>query len=355
MINRLERKLERGEAVEIDGISLHTPTCYDAADNGAFIVMDEGEMEGVECTVLVFDREQSISVSETYTAAPAACDMRPDGLYAVAATLKPDNRIYLFDVERETCLWSRANHEHRPAASKRPQISGVSFNEDSISVCTGGVEDYRLSMDGDLHDAYREERNRFGRLDDREEEAISFVNEYLDSDDVQQNLKALVELEVRMEDAFVRNNLPSLVPGIHDAIERHDVHRIDLTDPSAPESHQKLMSLGKRLLYEAGRVNSTALTPVLPMIETHLNHQPKQAIQSDVEQLRQIVPEWVDEKTTGEAGSNSCDIAPQGDERDASTSEDLLIEDQQKQEGCGCLSLMLISVSTGLMVFLFSL
>lgn len=353
MESHIKEKLIEGRSVVVGGITLDSPAVFDAAETGELIVMDEGAVQEVECSLYVFDADHSCTVSETLPAAPAACAIHPDGPFAIAATLKPDNRIYAYDVHPGNRLWSRRNHEGRPAQSDRPQITDLSITEDGvITIFAGGIADYQLTADGQMDDAFREEREQFALLDEQDERGISFVKEYLESEELQHNLKALVELEIRLEEAFVRNHLTSLVQWISNAIERHDVHRIDLTNPDVPEARQKFMSLGKRLLYEAGRDDASVLDPVLPMIETHLDHQPTQAIQSDLQQLKQIVPEWVEEKAgSGEVGTGSCDVAPQGTDRDEPSGPRTM--QRADEEGCGCLTLLFLSFSTGLVLALF--
>ncbi len=300
-------RLEEGKPVTVDGISMEHPACWARTEDGAFVVVDEGAVQDVECTAYLFDDQSTLVKERTFPGAAAACAVHPEGRFTVIATLKPDERLYALDMDSGTEKWCMKNYEGFAHRSKRPQVTDLSIDSGCISVYTTGIEAYHLSEAGAVLDEDREKQETYRGLDDNDPSVISLVESDLDDPDLENNVYALLELEIRADDPFVRKHLPDFAPRIMECIERHEVHTLNLTDPSVPEAHRKLMSAGKRLVFEACRERPAVLESILATLKTHLQNQPEQAIYSDLQQLKQLAPESMDvSELVNSTSSSSC-------------------------------------------------
>jgi hypothetical protein len=346
--------LREGSAVTIDDVSLQQPACWDRSDNGALIVLDEGSVQDVQCTAYLFDEQTSFVHERTFAGAAAACAVHPDGRFAVVATLKPDDRLYALNMDTGSEIWARQNYETFACRSKRPQITNVTIDRNGLTtVYTTGVEAYHLTKEGKLTEADRQERDRFQQLDDEDPSGVSVTESYLDDPDLGKNVKAVLELEIRADEPFVRKHLPDFAPMIIGSIERHGVHELDLTDPSVAEAQRKLMSAGKRLVYEACRERPSLLESVLPVLRTHFEHQPEAAIHSDYQQLKQLAPSSLDLTDISDLTSDASCSSPQRSSGSQSAKQQSTNPEKSDRGGCCvfsfalCMTVLLLMVLVG--------
>jgi len=291
MSQDVEGALEAGDAVRIGDTDVGRPALFAQSRDGALIVVDEGEVQDVSCTVFLFDEEHSRTAQYEYPSAGSACAIRDDGRHAALVTLKPDHHVYCYDVSSGNLLWTHPIYDDWTGRNRRPPVTDLSFQSDRVVLHTRGVEAYSLMADGTLTPEAREERARYQRLNDGDKKALQAVTDDLNSDRVERNLKALVEIEVRLDTPLIREHADELAEAVGQVLSRHQLYEIDLTGENVSSRDRKIMSTGKRILYEAARANPALLEPHLPMIRQHLLNQPEQAARSDLEQLRELLPE----------------------------------------------------------------